>query len=132
MNLLLDSGKKGSEQQMANFGTNQTFRRISKTKKVNNSTNWAVLGENGPLGAPAGPKRPIIAVELTKGLAGARTGLGEPGRGRFSLSEFRKHEDSLGVGGKGVILCDVVQDLEPDLGKHVIKGCFWSQSGYAK
>ena len=56
----------------------------------------------------------------------------EPGGGQFSLSEFQEHEYSLGVDGKGVILCDVVQDLEPDLGKYTRKGCFWPESGYAK
>ncbi len=74
---------------MANFGTNRSFGRISKTKKANNRTNWAVLEENGPLGAPAGPKRNIIAIELPNGLLGAHTGLGEQGGGPFSLSEFR-------------------------------------------
>ncbi len=117
---------------MANFGTNQTFGRVSKTKKANDRTNWAVIGENGPLGAPAGPIWPIIAVELPNGLLGVHPGLGEPSGGRFSLSEFREHEDSLGVGGKGVILCDVVQDLEPNLGKHVRDRCFWSENRYAR
>ncbi len=95
MNLPPDPGEKGLERQMASFCTNRTFGCIYKTKKANDRTNWAVLGENGPLGAPVGPKRPIIAVELPNGLAGARTGLGEPGGGRFSLLEFREHKDSL-------------------------------------
>ncbi len=56
---------------MANFGTNWTFVSVSKTKKMNDTTNCVVLGENGPLGAPAGPKWPIIAVEQPNGLAGA-------------------------------------------------------------
>ncbi len=63
MNLPSDPGEKGLERQMANIGTNRTFGRISKTKKANDRTNWVVLGENGPLGAPAGPKLRMIAVE---------------------------------------------------------------------
>ncbi len=62
VNLPPDPGEQGPERQMANFGTNRTFRRISKTIKANDRTVWEVLGENGPLGAPVGPKRPIIAV----------------------------------------------------------------------
>ncbi len=132
VNLLPDPGEKGSERQMANFGTNRRLARVTKTKKANDRTNWAGLGENGPLGVPAGPIWPIIAIELPNGLLGAHKGLGEPGGGRFSLSEFQEHNYYLGVGGKEVILCYVVQDLEPDLGKHVRNGCFWSESGYEK
>ena len=50
--------------------------------------------------------------------------LGRTGRRPVLSPEFREREDYSGVGGKGVILCDVVQDLEPDLEKHVRKGCF--------
>ncbi len=71
-----------------------------------------VIGEKGPLGVPTGPKWPITAVKQPNELVCACAGLGEPGGGRFSLLEFREHKDSLGVGEKGVILCDVVQDLE--------------------
>ncbi len=71
-NLPPDPGKKGSERQMANFGTNRTFVRNTKTKKANDRTNCAILGENGPQGAPAGPKQPIIVIEGPNGLLGAR------------------------------------------------------------
>ncbi len=63
MNLPPDPGKKVLEWQMANFGTNWTFGHVSKTEKANDRTNCVVIGENGPLGAPTGPKQTIIAIE---------------------------------------------------------------------
>ena len=33
---------------MANFDTNRTFERVSKTKKAIDRTNWTVRGQNGP------------------------------------------------------------------------------------
>ncbi len=50
VNLLSDSGEKESEQQMANFSTNQTVGHVPKTKTVDNRNICVVLGENGPLG----------------------------------------------------------------------------------
>ncbi len=70
MNLPPDPGEKGSERQMASFGTTQTLGRITKTKKANDRDNCVVLGENGSLGVPMVPKRPIIAFELPNRLAG--------------------------------------------------------------
>ncbi len=43
INLPPDPGKKGSEHQMANFGTNQTFARVSKTKKANDRTHLVCI-----------------------------------------------------------------------------------------
>ncbi len=47
VNLPPDPGKKGSEWQMDDFGTNRTFGRVCKAKKANDRTNWAVIGQNG-------------------------------------------------------------------------------------
>ena len=43
--------------------------------------NFVVFGANGPLGAPTGPKRPIIVVKGPAEPAGDHTRPGEPGEG---------------------------------------------------